>query len=102
MPGLPSLPSTSATNNMTVSEDATQAPELLREEELAVVGKYTDQYKEASKQERYHMLKNKILPRLLPLNKNLPDNAWKVRKSVSTINNNIIYCYILIYQISSK
>ena len=51
--------------------------------ELVVVKKWLSVYSETDKAEWYDLLKAKILPQLYPLNKDLPANAWKDRKSVS-------------------
>ena len=60
------------------------APELFMEEELDIVKNWTNVFKAAGQQERYQMLKTKILSQMLPLNRHLTDHAWKVRKLVST------------------
>jgi hypothetical protein len=70
------LPSTTSPINPTPALELTEA-------ELLVVQKWTKLYVDAEKTERYQMLTTKILPRLLPLNKDLPRSGWKVRKSVS-------------------
>jgi hypothetical protein len=57
-------------------------------DELGIVKKWTTLYNDADKNERIHMLRTKILPRLLPLNSHLSSNDWKFRKSVSTTTVN--------------
>jgi hypothetical protein len=53
------------------------------EAELKEVKKWTALYSQADKDERYQLLKDKILPRLFLLNE-LPAPVWKERKSVSS------------------
>lgn len=77
----PQIPSTTAvppipTSNNTIALELTAV-------ELEVVKKYTLLYNGADKDERYNLLKGKILPRIFQLNQHLPSDAWKSRKIVS-------------------
>jgi hypothetical protein len=85
-PPIPQIPSTAIASIPTIN------PLEYTEDELVIVKKWQALYNnEADKIERYNLLRGKILPRLYLLNKELPANAWKERKSVSTVNK--FYCY---------
>lgn len=56
----------------------------LSEAELEVTKKWMTLYSKAENSERFKLLKEKILPQLYLLNKDLPTNAWKERKSVGS------------------
>jgi hypothetical protein len=59
------------------------APALeLTEAEQLEVQKWITKYNEGSKNDRYQLLKTKILPQLYSLNQHLTNEAWKIRKAV--------------------
>jgi uncharacterized protein Yka (UPF0111/DUF47 family) len=79
-PPIPQIPST-AVAPIPTNKTALQ----LTVAELAVVKEYTALYSETEdKEERFDLLKRKILPRLYLLNKDLTPGDWKDRKKVST------------------
>lgn len=78
-PPIPQIPSTPAAPIPT-SNTALEFTEA----ELLIVKKWLTLYSNAVKEEQYNLLKGKILPQLYLLNKDLPLDAWRDRKSVST------------------
>lgn len=57
---------------------------VLTDPELLIVKDYLTLYSDGDNDERFQLLKTKILPKIYTLNKHLTANAWKDRKSVST------------------
>lgn len=78
-PPIPQIPSTPAAPIPT-----SNTPLEFTEAELLIVKKWLTLYSNAVKEEQYNLLKGKILPQLYLLNKDLPLDAWRDRKSVST------------------
>jgi len=81
-PPIPQLASTS----VIPSNAAAPIPTTLEltDPELLIAKKYLTLYSDEDNDERYQLLKTKILPQMYTLNKHLTANAWKDRKSVST------------------
>lgn len=88
-------PTTAGANDApTVSANATTKakkpplpPLTLTDAELEILQKFRKIYeKTASTKDRLYMLKTKILPRIhVPYNEHLSKEAWRIRKSVSTL-----------------
>ena len=84
-PAAPPPPSANATAPK--PKKAPLPPLKLTEEEMAVIDKWTSMYeKTIASKDRLRMLSEQILPRLTPLNRHLSEDAWRLRKSVSTFN----------------
>lgn len=81
------LPTPASTINPTPVLEMSQA-------ELLEVQKWMTRYMEASTNERYNLLKSKILPQLNALNKDLSVNEWKTRKAVS--KSKILFISIIV------
>jgi hypothetical protein len=83
----PAPPPPDANGTAPKPKKALLPPLQLTEAEMAVINKWTGAYeKTVTSKDRLKMLGKQILPRLAPLNTHLTKDAWRVRKSVSALN----------------
>lgn len=81
-------PAPADVNKIVKSKKPPLPPLELTPEEMAVINKWTGVYeKTTTSKDRLELLSQKILPRLTPLNTHLTKDAWRVRKSVSSLKS---------------